>query len=69
MDPTVVDEAHRTSGSMENAWADFHDQTIIPVRRLYLTATPRIWQERPPRWEVVEWVARLRGALREELSA
>ncbi|MGW4824911.1 GTP cyclohydrolase I [Streptomyces sp. NPDC004227] len=70
MDLTVVDEAHRTSGSMGNAWADFHDQTIIPAaRRLYLTAIPRIWQERPPRREVVERAARLRGALREELSA
>lgn len=54
MDLTVVDEAHRTSGSMGKAWADVHDQAVIPSdRRLYLTATPRIWAERLDR-EVAE---------------
>ncbi|MGW2866136.1 Helicase associated domain protein [Streptomyces sp. NPDC001205] len=49
-DLMIVDEAHRTSGSMGKAWAAVHDQDVIPaVRRLYMTATPRIWQERPPR--------------------
>ncbi|MEV6109182.1 Helicase associated domain protein [Streptomyces sp. NPDC051940] len=53
VDLAVVDEAHRTSGSLGKAWADIHNQAIIPaVRRLYLTATPRIWQERPASWEV-----------------
>ncbi|MEU7419102.1 DEAD/DEAH box helicase [Streptomyces antibioticus] len=53
VDLAVVDEAHRTSGSMGKAWADIHKQTVIPaVRRLYLTATPRIWQERPANWQV-----------------
>ncbi|WP_367140986.1 MULTISPECIES: DEAD/DEAH box helicase [Streptomyces] len=66
-DLVVVDEAHRTSGSMGKAWADVHDQAIIPAaRRLYLTATPRIWQERPPHWEVAEGV---RDALPEEMAA
>ncbi|MGR4854938.1 Helicase associated domain protein [Streptomyces sp. LARHCF252] len=47
MDLAVVDEAHRTSGSMGKAWADIHDQAVILAhRRLYLTATPRIWEER-----------------------
>ncbi|MFB7534462.1 Helicase associated domain protein [Streptomyces sp. NPDC056178] len=56
LDLAVVDEAHRTSGSLGKAWADIHDQHVIPAhRRLYLTATPRIWQERP-NWEVVEGV-------------
>ncbi|MFI8008383.1 Helicase associated domain protein [Streptomyces sp. NPDC086010] len=56
MDLTVVDEAHRTSGSMGKAWADVHNQGVIPSqRRLYLTATPRIWEERLNR-EVVEGV-------------
>ncbi|MBF6050253.1 DEAD/DEAH box helicase [Streptomyces sp. NRRL B-1677] len=65
MDLAVVDEAHRTSGSLGKAWADIHDQGIIPAaRRLYLTATPRIWQERP-NWEVAEGV---REALPEELA-
>ncbi|MBA6439939.1 DEAD/DEAH box helicase [Streptomyces sp. GMR22] len=54
MDLTVVDEAHRTSGSMGKAWADVHNQGVIPShRRLYLTATPRIWEERLNR-EVAE---------------
>jgi superfamily II DNA or RNA helicase len=41
----VVDEAHRTSGDLAKPWAAIHDQTRIPAaRRLYLTATPRIWE-------------------------
>ncbi|NXY99062.1 Helicase associated domain protein [Streptomyces sp. BR123] len=49
-DLVVVDEAHRTSGSAGKAWADVHHQEVIPaMRRLYMTATPRIWKERPPR--------------------
>ncbi|WP_425576438.1 Helicase associated domain protein [Streptomyces glaucosporus] len=41
----VVDEAHRTTGDAAKPWAAIHDQTRIPAaRRLYLTATPRIWQ-------------------------
>jgi superfamily II DNA or RNA helicase len=56
MDLTVVDEAHRTSGSMGKAWADVHAQDVIPSqRRLYMTATPRIWEERLSR-EVAEGV-------------
>ncbi|NWF27451.1 Helicase associated domain protein [Streptomyces sp. PKU-EA00015] len=66
MDLAVVDEAHRTSGSMGKAWADIHDRTVIPAyRRLYLTATPRIWQERPD-WQVAEGV---REALPREMAA
>jgi superfamily II DNA or RNA helicase len=66
VDLAVVDEAHRTSGSMGKAWAEVHDQRIIPARRrLYLTATPRIWQERP-NWEVAEGV---RDPLPREMAA
>ncbi|MDX3527767.1 Helicase associated domain protein [Streptomyces sp. ID05-39B] len=66
VDLAVVDEAHRTSGSMGKAWADIHDQTIIPAyRRLYLTATPRIWEERLNR-EVAEGV---RDPLPQEMAA
>ncbi|MEU4850595.1 DEAD/DEAH box helicase, partial [Streptomyces gilvosporeus] len=51
----VIDEAHRTSGSLGKAWARIHDQRAIPVeRRLYFTATPRVWRERPQSWEVRE---------------
>ncbi|MFJ8017440.1 Helicase associated domain protein [Streptomyces sp. NPDC096339] len=47
-DLVVVDEAHRTSGSAGKAWAEVHRQEVIPAhRRLYMTATPRIWAERP----------------------
>ncbi|MFJ2833509.1 Helicase associated domain protein [Streptomyces sp. NPDC087263] len=67
MDLVCVDEAHRTSGSMGKAWAAVHDQGIIPAaRRLYLTATPRIWQERPPTWEIAEGV---RDPLPQEMAA
>ncbi|MFD9453377.1 Helicase associated domain protein [Streptomyces sp. NPDC059985] len=49
-DLVVVDEAHRTSGSAGKAWADVHRQEVVPaMRRLYMTATPRVWAERPPR--------------------
>ncbi|WP_149561567.1 DEAD/DEAH box helicase [Streptomyces cacaoi] len=66
MDLAVVDEAHRTSGSMGKAWADVHNQGVIPShRRLYLTATPRIWEERPDR-EVAEGV---RDPLPREMAA
>ncbi|MFE9099045.1 Helicase associated domain protein [Streptomyces sp. NPDC007264] len=66
MDLTVVDEAHRTSGSMGKAWADVHIQGVIPShRRLYLTATPRIWEERLNR-EVAEGV---RDPLPREIAA
>ncbi|APS17503.1 helicase [Streptomyces sp. Tue 6075] len=66
VDLAVVDEAHRTSGSMGKAWADIHDQSVIPaLRRLYLTATPRIWEERLNR-EVAEGV---RDPLPREMAA
>jgi superfamily II DNA or RNA helicase len=39
----VVDEAHRSAGHGAKAWAVIHWDAQIPaVRRLYLTATPRI---------------------------
>ncbi|MFG2360015.1 Helicase associated domain protein [Streptomyces sp. NPDC048521] len=44
-DLIVVDEAHRTSGRIGKPWAVVHDNTRIPaLRRLYMTATPRVWQ-------------------------
>ncbi|MFD7446610.1 Helicase associated domain protein [Streptomyces sp. NPDC059909] len=40
-----VDEAHRTSGRIGKPWAVVHDNQRIPsLRRLYMTATPRLWQ-------------------------
>ncbi|MDT0611038.1 DEAD/DEAH box helicase [Streptomyces lancefieldiae] len=44
-DLVVVDEAHRTSGRIGKPWAVVHDNSRIPaLRRLYMTATPRLWQ-------------------------
>ncbi|MFE2601620.1 Helicase associated domain protein [Streptomyces sp. NPDC059396] len=44
-DLIVVDEAHRTSGRIGKPWAVVHDNRRIPsLRRLYMTATPRLWQ-------------------------
>ncbi|NEC65990.1 DEAD/DEAH box helicase [Streptomyces sp. SID9727] len=41
----VVDEAHRVSGRIGKPWAVVHDNTRIPaLRRLYMTATPRLWR-------------------------
>lgn len=66
VDLVVADEAHRTSGSLGKAWAKCHDQEKIPAaRRLYLTATPRVWRERPASWEVREGA---RDPLPEELA-
>ncbi|MGC5007811.1 Helicase associated domain protein [Streptomyces sp. DT203] len=43
-DLIVIDEAHRTAGRLGKAWATVHHDDQIPAaRRLYLTATPRIW--------------------------
>ncbi|WP_425585631.1 DEAD/DEAH box helicase family protein, partial [Streptomyces viridochromogenes] len=44
-DLIVVDEAHRVSGRIGRPWAVVHDNARIPaLRRLYMTATPRLWQ-------------------------
>ncbi|MFF3788208.1 Helicase associated domain protein [Streptomyces sp. NPDC001933] len=44
-DLMVVDEAHRTSGYVGRPWAVVHDQARMPAtRRLYMTATARIWE-------------------------
>ncbi|WP_106432247.1 DEAD/DEAH box helicase [Streptomyces sp. Tu6071] len=52
-DLAVVDEAHRTAGSAEKAWAAIHDNARFPAaHRLYLTATPRVLAPaRPARHE------------------
>ncbi|MFG2220419.1 Helicase associated domain protein [Streptomyces sp. NPDC048685] len=44
-DLIVVDEAHRVSGRIGKPWAVVHDNQKIPsLRRLYMTATPRLWE-------------------------
>lgn len=41
----VIDEAHRSSGSSTRKWASIHRDADIPAqRRLYMTATPRLWK-------------------------
>ncbi|MCZ4120280.1 DEAD/DEAH box helicase [Streptomyces sp. H39-S7] len=41
----VVDEAHRVSGAAGKPWAAVLDNVRIPSdRRLFLTATPRVWE-------------------------
>ncbi|MEU6449715.1 Helicase associated domain protein [Streptomyces sp. NPDC046979] len=43
-DLIVIDEAHRTAGRLGKAWAAVHHDDQVPAaRRLYLSATPRIW--------------------------
>jgi len=45
----AVDEAHRTSGDLGKRWAAVHDDERVPAhKRLYLTATPRIWSAGEP---------------------
>ncbi|MFC1414160.1 Helicase associated domain protein [Streptacidiphilus sp. N1-12] len=40
----IVDEAHRTSGAASKPWAAVHDNQALPAAaRLYMTATPRVW--------------------------
>lgn len=40
----IIDEAHRSSGSRNKQWAAIHQDSAIPAqRRLYMTATPRVW--------------------------
>ncbi|MER5951705.1 Helicase associated domain protein [Streptomyces sp. NPDC001904] len=44
-DLVIIDEAHRTSGDAGRPWAAVHDQQQVPAhRRLYMTATPRVWE-------------------------
>ncbi|MEU6019611.1 Helicase associated domain protein [Streptomyces sp. NPDC047515] len=44
-DLIIVDEAHRVSGRVGKPWAVVHNNQKIPsLRRLYMTATPRLWQ-------------------------
>ncbi|MFJ9154125.1 Helicase associated domain protein [Streptomyces sp. NPDC102270] len=41
----IIDEAHRSSGSSNKQWATIHHDRVIPAeRRLYMTATPRVWK-------------------------
>ncbi|MFF2165473.1 Helicase associated domain protein [Streptomyces sp. NPDC058175] len=57
-DLVVVDEAHRTAGRLGKAWAAVHHDDQVPaVRRLYLTATPRLWDPDDSQDDATEAVA------------
>jgi len=48
-DLLLVDEAHRTAGGVDKHTAMVHDDEVLPaVRRLYMTATPRVQARRSP---------------------
>ncbi|MFF7251558.1 Helicase associated domain protein [Embleya sp. NPDC008237] len=41
----LCDEAHRAAGHVDKTWTDIHDNQLVPAqRRLYMTATPRIYE-------------------------
>ncbi|MFF7249837.1 Helicase associated domain protein [Embleya sp. NPDC008237] len=41
----LCDEAHRAAGHVDKSWTDIHDNALVPAqRRLYMTATPRIYE-------------------------
>ncbi|KNE81426.1 DEAD/DEAH box helicase family protein [Streptomyces xinghaiensis] len=66
-DLIVCDEAHRTSGSMGKAWAAVHHDDKIPAaRRLYMTATPRIWTTDPAYAETMAGRPQLAASMSDE---
>jgi predicted helicase len=49
-DVVVADEAHRTAGDYDKPWARVHHDDQLPARhRLYMTATPRVFDEKKAR--------------------
>ncbi|MFI7876127.1 MULTISPECIES: DEAD/DEAH box helicase [Streptomyces] len=49
-DVVVADEAHRTAGDYDKPWARVHHDDKLPGRhRLYMTATPRVFDEKKAR--------------------
>jgi superfamily II DNA or RNA helicase len=55
-DLIVIDEAHRTCAGADTGWGVIHDNQAIPARlRLYMTATPRIWDVRQPQ-DYADWM-------------
>lgn len=49
-DVVVADEAHRTAGDYDKPWARIHHDDKLPARhRLYMTATPRVLDEKKAR--------------------
>lgn len=49
-DVVVADEAHRTAGDYDKPWARIHHDDKVPARhRLYMTATPRVFDTKKAR--------------------
>ncbi|MFF4384589.1 Helicase associated domain protein [Kitasatospora sp. NPDC001547] len=67
-DLVIIDEAHRTAGSEGKAWAAIHDDAQVPAkRRLYLTATPRIADDRRAKDGLADLAADADGETTEKL--
>ncbi|QOV33238.1 Helicase associated domain protein [Streptomyces ferrugineus] len=48
-DLVIADEAHRTCSAFGDGWGTIHDDAAIPAKiRLYMTATPRVWDTPAP---------------------
>lgn len=48
-DLLIIDEAHRTCMRAREGWGTVHDDDALPAKqRLYMTATPRIWNTPAP---------------------
>lgn len=44
-DAMIIDEAHRSAGAEGRPWSALHSDAMIPAeRRLYMTATPRVYE-------------------------
>ncbi|QID39805.1 DEAD/DEAH box helicase family protein [Streptomyces albus] len=57
-DLIIADEAHRTCMGVGEGWGKVHDDQLVPAKvRLYMTATPRIFNGQAPR-ELAEFVER-----------
>ncbi|MET8241757.1 Helicase associated domain protein [Streptomyces sp. NPDC005078] len=54
-DILIADEAHRTAGKLGKDWGVVHDNDTLPARhRLYMTATPRVFDEAADRLHPIE---------------
>lgn len=69
-DVVIIDEAHRTAGSEGKAWAAIHSDEKVPaLRRLYLTATPKIADDTRAKPGLADLTADADGQGAEQLPA
>ncbi|GGZ92467.1 helicase [Streptomyces echinoruber] len=58
-DLVIADEAHRTCSAFGDGWGTIHDDAAVPAKiRLYMTATPRVWDTTAPD-ELVPFMERI----------